>query len=558
MRVPIVDFEKKSYNNGYVHYAIIIVVCFFAFFINNHITPVDIMESRNLATAQEIIKNGNYLTPTMNGELRLEKPPLPTWIAAIIDIVTPNNILAQRCAAGVMASLMVLFLYFIVSKLTNRRSIALMSSLVLATSFNVILIGRMATWDIYCHSFMLGAIYFFILAFDGEGKQWRNFILTGIFLGLSFLSKGPVSFYALFLPFLISYIAIYRPSVKGKVLPLITMIVICLVLSFWWIAYVYIFHKEMLLNIAHKESSSWVNRNVRPWYYYWQFPGEAGIWALLFVSSVVAFFAYKKEEFRNEYKFGLLWTLVSLILLSLIPEKKTRYLLPVLIPIAIPVAFYFYHGIKGLTSKSEKVIFRVNATLLGIILLAIPFVLYFMFFTTDEISLFVLSLATIISWFLAFYIYASVYCYESIAVSNVFCAIIVCMMMVMSVCMIPIGNTFINKEAINISELRKVDKVQKLPFFYTSTEPLRIELVYGANQIIREMDVANDSTVYNNTPFVLLSGYSIDSLFRNRNVEVEFIGRFDNNWRKIDHKRYNPDLVRNVAIIRKKNTTTHE
>ena len=118
----------------------------------------------------------------MNGELRLEKPPLPTWVAAGIEYLQPDNISLQRAAAGIMATLMAFFLYFFASALSGNRLLGLLSALVLTTSFNVIMAGRVATWDIYCHSFMLGAIFSSIknkeraervgLILSGPGYSW--------------------------------------------------------------------------------------------------------------------------------------------------------------------------------------------------------------------------------------------------------------------------------------------------------------------------------------------------------------------------------------------------
>ena len=142
-------------QKNYIHYLFILIVCWFAFFVNNGSVYEDIMESRNLVTAHEMIEYDNWLVPTMNGELRLEKPPLPTWVAAGIEYLQPDNISLQRAAAGIMATLMAFFLYFFASALSGNRLLGLLSALVLATSFNVIMAGRVATWDIYCHSFML-------------------------------------------------------------------------------------------------------------------------------------------------------------------------------------------------------------------------------------------------------------------------------------------------------------------------------------------------------------------------------------------------------------------
>ena len=79
-------------QKNYIHYLFILIVCWFAFFVNNGSVYEDIMESRNLVTAHEMIEYDNWLVPTMNGELRLEKPPLPTWVAAGIEYLQPDNI----------------------------------------------------------------------------------------------------------------------------------------------------------------------------------------------------------------------------------------------------------------------------------------------------------------------------------------------------------------------------------------------------------------------------------------------------------------------------------
>lgn len=553
--------KEKVMDRPYIHYIIMAVVCCFAFFINNQIIPADLMESRNLATAQEMVRTGNYLIPTMNGELRLEKPPLPTWIASGIEHIASGNLIVQRYASGVIATFMVVFLYLLVVEMTRNRKIALFSGLALATCFNVILMGRTATWDIYCHSFMLGAIYFLVLALKNEGAQWRNFLLAGIFMGLSFLSKGPVSFYALLLSFIIAFGFIFRPSLKKKIGPLVAMILLCLVISFWWSVYLLLTHPEMMLHVAHKESSSWMDHNVRPWYYYWQFAAEAGIWALFLITAIVPRQNGKvtmrnlKSGSRDVYAFAFTWFVSSLVLLSVIPEKKTRYLLPILIPGAILLGMYIYDCLKNLTSSVDKIIFKVNATLIAIILLAVPVVLYFMFYRKGEMGLLLLILSAVLSWALCVYILKSIYT-KRVQVENVFWGIILSMIVIEGVCLDPIGDMFINPDRHSIRLLREHDEVQGLPFFYNQDEPLRMELVYEANQTLLPMDVSDNSQVYANDQFVFVSGEPVDSVFIGKNVTIEYIDTFDNNWRKTGTKRYNWDLVRHVALVKNNNPST--
>lgn len=543
--------DSKNYLK---HSLIIIIVCFFAFFANNSFLPADLMESRNLATAQEMVTQGNYLTPTMNGELRLEKPPLPTWISACIDIVAPDSISAQRCAAGIAATLLVFFLYLLVIELTGNKLFGLISALVLASSYNVIMMGRTATWDIYCHSFMLGALYFLLKALNKEGAQWTRLIVSGLLMGLSFLSKGPVSFYAMMLPFLISYFIIFRPSLKGKAFSITTMIIVCLIVSLWWPVYIYFFHRDWGIHVVNKESTSWLNHNVRPWYYYWNFPTEAGIWTLFWIASLV--WPYWRNRFRiiqikKAYLFSILWTFSALILLSLMPEKKMRYLLPLLIPGALNIAFYIFYCITNRISHREKVIFRINVSVILVILVALPVALYLLFVQKGYLSIGLFIVTSVLSLTLAGMLFHYTFKSENKLMHSFF-GIVSVMILVEVLCFIPASKLFINDNRHSIKEVRKISRDQKLPFYYIKGDEIHIELIYESNKIIRPLDIKNDSLVLAKLPFVILSRSAPDSLFQHLNVNVEHIDVYDNNWKKRDKKNYNKDLVRYVSIIKAK------
>jgi 4-amino-4-deoxy-L-arabinose transferase-like glycosyltransferase len=488
----------------------------------------------------------------MNGEPRLEKPPLPTWIAAAIEHMTPQNLTVQRYAAGITATIMVIFLYLTVSRLTRNKLCGLIASLILATSYNMILMGRTATWDIYTHCFMLGSIYFLIIALREDHAQWKNFILAGLFAGLSFLSKGPVSLYALFLPFLISYIIVYRPSLKGKKAALTLMILSMLIVSCWWYGYTYLFHQDFAVDIAGKESSSWLNHNVRPWYYYWKFPAEAGIWALFWITAIVLFFINKQTGHYKTSKFAFIWFLASLILLSVIPEKKTRYLLPLLIPGAILTGLYICQMISGIKTKTEKILFSINAYIIGMILFLLPAALCFLCYIKNPVSFPVLIISATVSWGLCGFIAWSLFGKKGIRAINVFSAAVLTMMMVTGICLVPIGDLFINENRHSIKLLSGNDKARELPLYYNREETLRIELVYEINRRINPIDLTDNEAVRKATPFVLISGLPAGSIVRDTDFTIEYIDTYDNNWRKTNHKRHNPELVRQAAIIRAK------
>ena len=50
----------------------------------------------------------------------------------------------------------------------------------------------------------MGAIYTLYQLFSGTKKRWFYALLTGLLIAASFMSKGPVSIYALFLPLILA------------------------------------------------------------------------------------------------------------------------------------------------------------------------------------------------------------------------------------------------------------------------------------------------------------------------------------------------------------------
>lgn len=304
--------------------------------------------------------------------------------------------------------------------------------------------------------------------------------------------------------------------------------------------------------MAQKESSSWLNHNVRPWYYYWQFPAEFGIWALFVVTAILYYFLFPKREHRKEYQFAVVWLLSSLVLLSLIPEKKTRYLLPILIPGALTVGIYLYHQLKSNLSKAEKNLFRFNALVVSLVIIALPVGLYLLFYQEGKVSLTILIIAALTCWTLAFYLLKALFGRRGIHVESVFLCIIAGMIAVLVLFLNPIGQLFINEERHSIRELRDDKRIENLPFYYNEQEELRMELVYEANQTIRPLNTTDSLLVAGKLPFVFVSGAPIKEVLKDNNLEIERIGVFDNNWRTVGHKRYNQHLVREVAIVKKK------
>lgn len=540
----------------HLHLLLLLLVCFFTFFIHNKVIYTDIMESRNIITAREMVYDGHWMIPTMNGDLRLEKPPLPTWIAAGTELVFPDNMGAQRAMAGLAATLLVFFFYLFGKKFTRNETYALVSSLILCTSYNLILMGRTASWDIYCHAFMMGAIYFLYKGLQDEGRQWGSFFGAGLFLGLSFLGKGPVSFYALLLPFLVSYTLFFRRSLRKKGLPMLLMLVVCLLISSWWYLYIYFFHAEEARYVLDKEATAWVERNVRPWYYYGTFFLETGIWALMVLIALAVPYWNRKIRQNREYLFALCWMLLLVIFLSFLPEKKNRYLLPVLIPAAYTIGFLFIHWTEEIRKrrldKTGKWLYLTNAGLVTLIIFALPLMGYFTLYRKEMVSLGSLLLLTVLIWGLTAFMITSIIRLRPMRFLS---GVVILFIIAELFCMPYIGGLVNNPEFKSISGTREVEALKSLPFYSVAGQELRIELVYEANKKIRPLDVTNTEEVMKSLPCAVLThgrvGEELPAELWEQ-VDTVWVDHYDNNRRPKNTRRYSDLFLYNVTILKKK------
>ncbi len=323
---------------------------------NLNFLDVTIMEARNFITAREMLTDGNWVLTTMNGEARYEKPPLPTWLTAFSAYVSgKTTIWALRLPAALMVILLSIGVYMLSRKLKISKRHSLINALITSTSLYVIVIIFEAPWDIYTHTFALFAVYGVVHLVRQKQADFKTILYICLGIASSVLSKGPIGLYALFIPFLLAYGIIYRKHISKKSWLLIASIsILGLALGFSWYVYVRYADPEAFAVIAQEETANWTSFNVRPFYYYWSFFTQSGLWAIpAFISLLYPYMKSRVQDIKC-YQFTLLWTLLAVILLSIIPEKKTRYLMPVLIPLALNTGYYIYYLVKSFAALKDK------------------------------------------------------------------------------------------------------------------------------------------------------------------------------------------------------------
>lgn len=528
-----------------------------AFFVNNHVMEADIMEARNLITAREMVEYDNWLTPTLNGGLRIEKPPLPTWIAGLIELVSPDNLPLQRVATGLMGIMLVSFMIMLVVAITRNRRVGVLAAIVAITCYSVILQSRTATWDIYCHAFMMAAIYFIYQGMYADryrdassSLRRRWFVGAGIMMGLSFLSKGPVSFYALLLPFLISCGINYRNSFRGKKRDILLMIVIALTIGSWWYLHTVIFHPDMAQEVYSKESGAWLNHNVRPWYYYWRYFLETDVWTIMAI-AVMAVPVWKKRMRRKKaYLMVVTWTILSLLLLSFMPEKKTRYLLPMLLPLSMTIGMVLAHisyNIK--TDKLCRVLHRIHGYVVSTLVIILPFLVFVIGYKKDIITLPMAIFLSIVFLIIGVWMY---WCTAKDKVVQLVKAVALLFLYIELFGMGVLTSAFKNPEYHSIAETSKMETLKTMPFYSYVKEETRPELVYQARKRILPADVTDTATIRKLTPCVFVTRKPLSDYLKGDELgsfRIKQIGVYDDNRHPSNDKHYNLDFHNYVTYV---------
>ena len=529
------------------------LVCLGIFFVNLDAIFVNIMEARNFITAREMIIDDHWLLTTINGEPRYQKPPLPTWLTAFSAMIFGlKNLIGLRLPAAIMGMITVLFSYKLAEKFTQSKQYALISGLIMATSFYIIFAGRNGQWDIFTHAFMMGSIYFLYRFFTTEEKLYQNALIAALFFAASFMSKGPVSLYALWLPFMIAFGVIYRyKSMQKRIWPLIGFILIAILLSSWWHWYVYTHDAENLAAITERETSNWTGYNVRPFYYYWSFFTQSGVWTL--PAFVGLLYPYLKNRVfdKKAYRFTFWWTMASLILLSIIPEKKSRYLLPVLIPLALNTAFYIEYLFRSFTqmkNNSERFPVYFHFGLVALIGLAFPIGGYLFLGDRLDGNWFWFALLSIALFGIGLYIFLQL---KRKRIARVFFATIAFILAIM--CFgLPMANSLThNPEYKSLSELNSwQDETNLKVYEFGDFTP---EMIWDYGKPIPVLSKDGEKDYPSESRFgVLVSENNQKRFLRQfKDYEVDKVERYDMNQQAPGHRTHRPRLWRDFYLVRK-------
>jgi 4-amino-4-deoxy-L-arabinose transferase-like glycosyltransferase len=320
----------------------------------------DIDEGNNAECALEMHESGNYVVPTNNYKLRVDKPVLLYWLQAAAYRWCGVNEFAARLPSALAGLLTLLATYELGRRLFNN-SAALLAGLALAGSIAFCAAAHFANPDALLNGCVVLTLWCFWNHYVGRGGAWL--LSAGAACGLGMLAKGPV---AVVLPVATTMLfflwrrelrRLWEPRLLGAAL------VFVLVAAPWYVWVGVETKGEWLVGFLWKHnverSVSTLENHGGPFFYYglvliaglapWSVFLGPTLWRALKQRAFVQ--SGEAPEARNDLvagrQFLLCWAAVWLVFFTLVRTKLPNYVLPAYPALALLTASFLDDWRRG-------------------------------------------------------------------------------------------------------------------------------------------------------------------------------------------------------------------
>ncbi len=282
----------------------------------------------NFAEAsREMIVTGDYLNVQINFRPFWEKPPLFFWLQVLSMKTFGVNDFAARFPNALCGVITLIILYHIGKRLVDHR-MGITWMIVYAGSILPFFYFKSGIIDPWFNLFILLGIYFGAGYLFLDAKRSLHALLSGSFIGLAILTKGPVALLLFGLTGLV-YLIITRFRMRLRFVHVILFLTgLVLMGGCWFLIQVLTGHADVVSDFIRYQVRLFSTRDA----------GHGGfplyhilvLFAGVFPASVFAFSGFREP--RQEASFRKAWSQICLILLlvvlvvfSLVRTKIVHY-----------------------------------------------------------------------------------------------------------------------------------------------------------------------------------------------------------------------------------------
>jgi 4-amino-4-deoxy-L-arabinose transferase-like glycosyltransferase len=164
---------------------------FASFFLNLGGVPLfDLDEGAFSEATREMLASGDWISTTLNGAPRYDKPVLIYWLQSLSVLAFGQNEFAFRLPSALCSTAWACLVFLFVRRLRDTRT-GLLAALFTATAAGITVIGRAAIADALLNLLIVAANASAYLYLTTRARHWLQAAFVAIGLGL--LAKGPVA-----------------------------------------------------------------------------------------------------------------------------------------------------------------------------------------------------------------------------------------------------------------------------------------------------------------------------------------------------------------------------
>jgi 4-amino-4-deoxy-L-arabinose transferase-like glycosyltransferase len=152
----------------------------------------DANEAFYVETPRQMVETGDFVTPSFNGEPRLNKPVLSYWIVAGFYQVFGVSVETERLAIA-LAAAGILWGAFLIGQALRSPLAGTIAALLLVTSPRFVFFSRRIAIDVFLTCFMTLALACYVLAERYPPRRRVFLALMYGAIGLGVLTKGPIA-----------------------------------------------------------------------------------------------------------------------------------------------------------------------------------------------------------------------------------------------------------------------------------------------------------------------------------------------------------------------------
>jgi 4-amino-4-deoxy-L-arabinose transferase-like glycosyltransferase len=300
-------------------------------------------EARYALKARTMLDTGDWFLPRVDGEVQMQKSPLFMWAIAVLSLpgrkvteLTATLPSALSAIAGVGATLL------LGRRMFGARA-GLLAAFTLATMFGYYWHARLILADMMMTFFLVaGAAAFWMGVGDGASRRGPLIVFWAC-LGLALSAKGPAGLLPL-LPFG-AFLVAERGWRRGiaDLKPLMGAAVVVLVCAPWALAFALQKEQSYVQNVLMGDylgprRAGWSRRSE---IFFTIGPIVLGAmpWTIFVPAAVRSGWWRGESDVARKFRFLVFWVLAYVIVITLMPQKRDRYLLPLFPALALMVGW---------------------------------------------------------------------------------------------------------------------------------------------------------------------------------------------------------------------------